>query len=233
MSAPVGPIWVVATDGALAGLLSAWSDASVPPVPLAWGALTAHADVQAAEAALARDGRPLVMLTSAYAAQALAAGAGEGVRAACVGPATAGAARERGFEVVVEGMGGGAELAEQVKRLDPRPERVLWLRAASARPEARAALAAVGIEIEEITVYDVKPRSAFAAEVAAAPDPGVVVFGSPRAAEALHAAGVVLPDPVGRWVPGEVTAKRVRALFGGDVRVQWPGRDGGGDHADG
>jgi uroporphyrinogen-III synthase len=159
----------------------------------------------------------LVLLTSRHAVEALPAGAARGRAAACVGEATARAAGEAGFDVVLVGTAGGAELARRTLAGRPGLEGVLFLVGAHARAEAQEILEGAGVRVERRVVYETAPRAAFPAEVAGAPEPEGIVAGSPRAVEALAAAlrGAArrLPARLAVAVPGSVTAERAAALL--------------------
>lgn len=125
-----------------------------------------------------------VAVTSANAARRLALWAERwpaATRIAAVGPATAAVAEGLGLTVAVVGAGGTARsLAEA---LDQGP--VLFLAASSARTDLARDLAARGIELATVVVYDVAPRALDADAVAALTTSEVVVALSPIALDAL------------------------------------------------
>ena len=171
-----------------------------------------------------RDPRPaLVLLTSRRAADVLPPGAGTGIRAACVGASTAEAARARGFEPVFVGEAGGAALAATILAAPGVPPRVVFLAGADVRHEAVEALEGGGVIVETLPVYEMAPCEGFDGRVRDAPEPAAVALGSPRAAEALHAAlGRIdrsLPATAVCGVLGAVTAERATALFDRYVAV--------------
>ena len=78
-----------------------------------------------------------------------------GLRVAAVGGATAGALAALGLRVDVEGTGGAAALADAILAADPQlaGAKILFPRAASAREELPAKLAAAGAIVDAIDVY--------------------------------------------------------------------------------
>lgn len=104
-----------------------------------------------------------VVFTSVYGVSALAGASAratpptppEGPRAACVGPATADAAREAGWRVAVvpERATGAALAAALVAAGVGEGTRVLFPKAADAREELPAVLRAAGAAVEEVEAY--------------------------------------------------------------------------------
>ena len=147
-----------------------------------WVVVTSAAGVTALVAALARAGRP-------------------GQRApgipefAAVGPATARALREAGFEVALEASdGSGAGLARDLAREASRGSglggrRLLLPRASAASPDLPGLLRAAGAEVHEVVAYRTVegPESSRPALVAALEDPGLaaVVVASGSAVRGL------------------------------------------------
>jgi len=166
----------------------------------------------------------LVLLTSVRAAGSLPRAWCAGRPAACVGAKTAEAARGHGYDVVLVGEAGGEALARQILKRKPRPKRVLYPCGQEARPEAPGVLAHGGLDVDELPVYAMEPLADFPERVARAPEPAAIVLGSPKAAEALHAAGRALPDKVALLALGSITAERAQALFARSV-TQTPSAD--------
>lgn len=236
MSAPPRTIWLVGSPSFVARASeSAWSDAGLAPVALPWSERRDADDPAAGGEALARGAFDLVMLTSAHAVSALAEDAGAGHEAACVGVATAASARAKGFaiaeDVHVAGVvRGGRALGEAIAGRTPRPTRVLWLCAEDRRPEARDALHAAGIALDEVVTYVMTPRADFVATIRAAPAPAAIVLGSPRGVDALAAALRDAERAIAGEVPvvvpeGAVTEARARAAFGARTRIAMPRAD--------
>lgn len=74
----------------------------------------------------------------------------------CVGDATAAAARAAGFTRVHAGGGDAAALAAEIAASGP-PRRLLYLAGRLRRPDFERALAAAGVEVAAIEVYDTVP----------------------------------------------------------------------------
>jgi uroporphyrinogen-III synthase len=135
------------------------------------------------------------------------------------------AARARGLEVAWVGDAGAEDLARRVAASLPGG-RVLFLAGRDARREGPQALEAAGLDVEEVVVYRMAPREAFAGEVQAAPRPAALVVGSPRAGEALAGAlpsarrAEVLAAPA--VVPGATSAEALSALGFRAVTVAGP-----------
>jgi len=180
-------------------------------VPLPWS----QAQPEPAAAPLGRaleQGRgEFLLFTSRNAVAVLPPGCGRGHRCACVGSATAQAAGERGFEVILTGEAGGEELARQLLARVPDLSGLLFPCGRVTRPEAKAVLSAAGISVRSVTVYALEARTAFAGEVAAAPSAAALLLGSPRAVDALQAAlartGRHLAEGGVLVVPGSVAAR--------------------------
>ncbi len=208
MSAAPPVVWVVAARASAVRWVAVLREHGVAAGALIWAEarpLVAD-DVALPEA-------ELVLFTSRQALDVLAYGAGDGRRAACVGAGTARDARAKGFEVVLVGEQGGAHVAARIGEELPGTSSVLWLRGEAARPEARDALVARGIEVHELPVYAMVPAEDFGARVAAAPPPDAVIVGSPRAVDALAAAGRALPEAAHVITPGALTAEHVAATW--------------------
>ncbi len=210
-------VWVVASADAARRWTDALGAAGVDAVALAWSDLAPPPDVDAAVRALETTDADLVLMTSRYATAFLEPDAGRGLPAACVGEATATAARNWGFDVRHVGEAGGAELAQRVLSSSSALRKVLFLRGVDARHEAGDTLRAVGVKVEEAITYAMRPRQAFADEVRAAPPPRVVVAGSPRAVEALHK---VVPSSEAHFVAmGGLTVLAVQEQLGAEASI--------------
>jgi uroporphyrinogen-III synthase len=201
-----------------------WTSPRFAPVPLAWSTLVPRLEPAQALGAVRYHRPDLVLLTSPFAVAMLGAGAAQGQPAACVGEATAMAARAAGFDVVVVGRAGAAALVETLLARHPRPRSVLWLRGAEVVGVGAERLRAASVAVHEVITYDADPRAAFAAEVQAAPEPAAVLVHSPRAAvalaDALLAVDRVLPRGAGLYGLGASAAARLRDLgFAGAVSV--------------
>lgn len=235
-------VWIVGSPGfvqrAARDAAEAWASHRLEPIALPWSRRVDAGVAGAAEAALAAGDVDLVMLTSAESVAALPAGAGAGHRAACVGVATAAAARAKGFDVaddvdVAGVVRGGRALGAAIAAREPRPRRVLWLCGRDRRHEPREVLAAAGIALDEVVTYALDARPDFAETLAAAPRPAAVVLGSPRGVDALAATLVGLHRALDQHTPvivprGEVTERHARDAFGARVRVAPPRGDGRG-----
>ncbi|MBV9511468.1 MAG: uroporphyrinogen-III synthase [Caulobacteraceae bacterium] len=131
--------------------------------------------------------------------QAIAFTSGHGVRAFAglslerglpvfaVGGATAAAARACGFSDVRVAGGDVRALAEAIADAGPRPRRVFNPAALEPAADLAALLAARGVEVRTIAVYETIPAPA-----AAPPDVQAVLVHSPKAARAL--AALATPD---------------------------------------
>lgn len=236
MSTPPRTIWLVGSPSFVdRAMASGWSDAGLARLGMPWSERHDAEDADAGARALAAGGFDLVMLTSAHAVTALPDGIGVGHEAACVGVATAEAARSRGFtiaeDVKIAGVvRGGRALGEAIAARTPRPARVLWLCGEDRRPEARDALVAAGIELDEVVTYVMAPRDDFPAMIEQAPEPAAVVLGSPRGVDALAAALLLAHRALAEDAPvvvpeGAVTEARARDAFGGRVHVAAPRAD--------
>lgn len=105
-----------------------------------------------------------------------------------MGDATAEAAREAGFARVQSADGAVQDLADRIAA-DPPPGAVLWAGAQAPAGDLRGALAARGVTVRAVAVYQaltLAQPAALAALASGAVD--AVLIHSPRAAEALAAA---------------------------------------------
>jgi len=213
--------WIVATRETAERWQSAF--AGLDPQVLPWGAVGPPEDVGAAARAVSAGAFDLVLFTSRHAPAALPAGSGTGLRCACVGAGTAAAAEERGFEVGLVGRAGGADLAARLLEAETGLRTVLHVRGAEARPEAREALEAAGVQVADVVAYAVVPLASFDARIAEGRFPRALVLGSPRAVAALYGAlsrtGRTLPRDAVIIAPGETTAAAARAHWPERVEV--------------
>jgi uroporphyrinogen-III synthase len=224
------PVWTVASADTARRWAAAVRAAGHDALPLAWSEIVGVGDPDDVVRAIARVGPDLVLLTSPNAVRHLPAGLGDGLDAACVGEATAEAARGVGFAVRHVGRGTGMDLALELVAAGA-PGLVLFLRGETVRPEGTEVLERAGWRVEDQVVYAARPRAAFGAEVAAAPAPAAVVVGSPRGAQALEAALRSARRDDGRCGPvlgiGETTAASLKSLGFGRVRAcDVPGVEG-------
>ena len=139
---------------------------------------------------------PWIALASAAAVEALAEAAREAqtetwlgkAKLAAVGPRTAKAIRDRGLSVRVEAPAAtGASLAEALAPLVAPGEEVLFPAAEEARRELPEGLLAAGVAVVQVAAYRADRAAVEPKEIAglqAAP-PRVILFGSPRTADAL------------------------------------------------
>lgn len=203
--------WVVASNETAARWSRALEQAGMVALPLPWSEVEAL-DSDATRRALETTSVDRVLFTSAYAAQVLPAGAGQGLLAACVGARTAEAARAAGFEVMEVGRSGAADVVARLLEADPPPRRVLFLATSEAREEAVESLRGAGVEVERLDVYRVMERDAFSTEAARARPPSVVLLGSPRALSALCDPAVPFTWRGAACVaPGPTTERALRA----------------------
>jgi len=164
-----------------------------------------------------------VVFSSANAVRFAASCLPDGVRVACVGEATARAARERGLEVALLPAAGALPVDLAALLLERGPgRRVLLPRAEQGRDELAAALAEGGAEVEPVVVYrNVAPPDA-PARLREALEAGVdaVLLTSPSTVERL--AGILGAD-LARWLedlvlvsigPTTDAALRARGLAG-------------------
>jgi uroporphyrinogen-III synthase len=221
--------WIVASEGTVRRWRQGLERLGRAAVPLPWSEVLPPDEPEALAEALSEP-TDLVLLTSANAVRWLPSGARP--PAACVGAATAEAARAARFEVLLVGEGGGADLAHAILADLPDARRVLFLRGGDAREEATEVLRAHGRSVRSAVAYETRPRAAFVSEVRAAPPPrGGIVVGSPRAAEALADALDISGRAEERQVlvvaVGETTAARLEALgFPRVVAAARPGAEG-------
>lgn len=186
-----------------------------------WGVAVAplivrRVDDGALSAALQRTPSPdLLLLTSAFAARAVARLAGPGFaprRVACVGPATAEVARAAGLRVdLVPAESTGAALVAALGDLTAHV--VLYPRAADALPATREALVRAGAHVDDVVAYTTIAATDGAAALAAAGPVDLVLLASPstvrayvaaRAGAPAHGAPLVVPI-------GPTTAEACRA----------------------
>jgi uroporphyrinogen-III synthase len=170
--------------GELAAALAARGAAPVL-VPLL--AFAPPADPAALAAAFARaDAYDWLVLTSATALRYAPPLALRRARVACIGPATAAAARRAGLEVAVEPPGRSvpSELVAALARRAPLAgARVLFPCAAGAREELPSALEAAGARVDRVVAYAtrVPDEAAAALRKALAQPVDAVTFTSPSA----------------------------------------------------
>jgi uroporphyrinogen-III synthase len=214
-------VWVVASLDTATKWCDLLRERGLAAEALAWSEF--HSVVTAAQLAQLRMGaRPdVLLLTSANTVRSLPAEASWPVPVACVGEATAEAAREAGLDVRWVGARGAEQVAADLAAARPGC-RVLFLRGRDARREGVDALEQAGCTVEEVIVYEMQRALGFPARVAEAPAPAAVVVGSPRAAEALaEALGTVARPGVGDrpvLAVGDTTAARLGELGFTDVR---------------
>ncbi len=205
-------VWVVASADTAARwsrhLLGCGYDARA----LGWSEIACVQAEDAARAALARGPFDRLLATSANAIRCRPAAAPASLGVACVGEPTARAAREAGCRVLEVGPGTGEALARQLLDAAEPPRRVLFLRGREIRRAGVEVLVRAGVEVEEVVVYEARPRASFAAEVAAAPLPRAVVVGSPRAANALLRTGREGLADLPAAAVGPATAEALGAL---------------------
>lgn len=135
---------------------------------------------------------------------------------AVVGPQTARAAKDRGMTIAVETQGTGADLAEALRgRVHPGDELLLPC-ARDARPELAAALDDLGVTLTRVVAYRSEKLQPTEDETQAAVSSDVVLFASPRTAEAfLEALGEKAREALSRAAVvaiGPTTADAVREL---------------------
>ncbi len=210
-AAPSPPVLVVATEETAQEMARALVAAGVPARPCPWAEVVAPPDAAALERGLAAPEVEVLLLTSANAVRFAAPGHLGGRKAACVGAATAAAAREAGCEVAWVGTAGGKALAIDLI-LARKPAHALWLRGERAKEEGAAKLRAAGWTVDEVIAYATRPRADLAATLAAVPAPRAFLVGSPAAGEALAAVlgSDAFPPPAGGpvvFVLGEASAR--------------------------
>jgi uroporphyrinogen-III synthase len=114
------------------------------------------------------DGVQALVLTSANAAPALGAWAGQ-LPVFAVGGATAGAAMRAGCATVIAAAGGGADLARLIEeRCRPEDGALLHLSGAEVRPELGEELAAAGFALRRQAVYEARSARALSPAAVAA-----------------------------------------------------------------
>ncbi|MEO5509982.1 MAG: uroporphyrinogen-III synthase [Longimicrobiales bacterium] len=178
-----------------------------------------------------------VVLTSAEAVRSLAGarravgGWPAGLKAACVGPATANAAARAGLQVALvpssyDGASLAAELAavlgaEMAAAGGVRGARCFWPRAEAANMGLAEALRAAGAVVTDVVAYRTIPHGLGAARLKRDIEAGhmdAVLFFAPSAVDAFVAlVGVAVPIVIG--VIGRTTGERVRS-YGLPVHVQ-------------
>jgi uroporphyrinogen-III synthase len=214
-------VWVVASDETVRRWCAALTQSGAHPVPLPWCEVAAPDEPDAVLAAL-DPSIDLVLFTSANALRFFDAVV-DRLPAACVGNATAEAARRAGFSVEFVGHGGAEDLAQEVVRRFPSARRILFVRGREAREEGVEALREAGVEVRSVVAYQTRPRPSFVSEVREAPAPDAILVGSPLAAgallDALDAASLWAPRDTLTVAVGETTAARLRALGFPRVRV--------------
>jgi len=209
--APDAPVLVVATEETAHEMARALVAAGVPARPCPWAEIVGPADAEALDRALAAPGVEVLLVTSANAVRFAAPARLAGRKAACVGAATAAAARKAGCDVGWVGTAGAKALAIDLI-LARRPGSALWLRGERAKEEGAAKLRAAGWTVAEAIAYATRPRADLAAALAASPAPRAYLVGSPAAGEALAAAlgPDAFPPPAGGpavYVLGEASAR--------------------------
>ncbi len=131
------------------------------------------------------DGQSLIF-TSANAIKSLPDPAPIRTPAICVGPATAIAARNRGFTMVTDVSGNADKLVQVL--LDANPQQYLHVRGVDARGDIAARLTKAGRPTEEVVVYEAIETETAPAEVDTAIMAGkidAVALFSPRSAAIL------------------------------------------------
>lgn len=209
--APVGPVLVVATEETARELALALVAAGVPARPCPWAEVVPPPELAALERALAAPAIDLLILTSANAVRFVPPARLAGRHAACVGAATAAAARKAGCVVDEVGTAGAGALAVELI-LERRPAHALWLRGERAKDEGAAKLRAAGWTVHEAVAYATRPRADLAAAVSAVAAPRAFLVGSPAGGEALVSAlgpDAFPPAPGGPpvFVLGEASAR--------------------------
>ncbi len=204
MSTLDAPCWVVMSALQAERYVLHIEAAGRSAVPLAVTELRPPPDTSRLAAALKAREHDLALITSRHAPAFVEAAHAAGWQAACVGPASALAATERGFDVGFVGMRGAAELAQGLIENAPGVSRVLYLRGAVARAEATGILRAAGVTVDEVVAYDLRERPALASELSDAPEPACIVAGSPRAAD-------LLPEALARLERGPALGPRALA----------------------
>jgi uroporphyrinogen-III synthase len=210
---PVVPPRVVVTRPArqASGLVRAFEDAGFPVALLPLLEVTGPEDPAPLDAAVtALDSFDAVVLTSANAvapfAERLRAPLPEKLLVAVVGPATARAVREAGLPVHREAERAEAEGLVELLGEELRGRRVLFPRAADARPTLEEGLTQAGAEVTAVVAYDkrlppealARARELFGEESSTAGSDnalGWVTFTSPRIVRHF----VELVEGLGGW----------------------------------
>lgn len=185
--APLGPVLVVATEETARELALALVAAGVPARACPWAEVVPPTDPDALDRALAAPGFELLILTSANAVRFVPPARLAGRHAACVGAATAAAARKAGCVVDEVGKAGARALAIELI-VTQKPGHALWLRGERAKDEGAAKLRAAGWTVNEAVAYATRPRADLAAAVSAVAAPRAFLVGSPAGGEALASA---------------------------------------------
>lgn len=136
-------------------------------------------------------------------------------RIACVGPATAAAARNAGLtvDVIPETYAADVVAPALLDAGMPPGARVLWPRSAQARRVLGDALVALGARLTDVVAYETEPDREQARALADAllqKTIDMVIFASPSTVNSLHAVLPGLPD-VQVAVIGPATAAAARA----------------------
>lgn len=166
-----------------------------------------------------------LVFTSANGVRAFAAVSdNRDLRAWCVGPATARAAREHGFEQVRESSGNAIDLAHYIA--DDGPSETLPLlhvANAAAKGDLKAKLVDLGFSVEFAPLYEMVPADAFSAEALAAitaDAPALVLIHSAKGAQSFvrlcgersvaHLTAVAISEPASRpLLPLELEALHI------------------------
>ncbi len=117
-------------------------------------------------------------------------GEAAGLTAWCVGPATAAAANAAGFELLVAGDGNADDLAARILAEGREGDGFLHVANTAAAGNLVARLTDAGRMARFLALYETVPASALVREAALAveaPEPGLVLIHSAKAAEALRA----------------------------------------------
>jgi uroporphyrinogen-III synthase len=163
-----------------------------------------------------------VVFTSTNAVRFLLAGMSVGLdsirsrRIAAVGQATAAALERAGVPVhaVPESSSGSAVAGAMAAKQELAGLRVLWPRAANARPDLKRALTAAGAHVHDVEAYASQPIPENARKLQEALEAGAIdmlTFTSPSAIYCFTEAGYSVPERVHVAVIGPVTAGAARS----------------------